>query len=154
VLRVGFSSLLLLLVACGGRYESNPAGADESGSAGATTGSSAGSAATTPPGPSGSAGSDQLGPCQRQQAAYLGYRQQLVEDFEPFGCQADVDCLSFYDRTTCDPVCTLISTGARRGLIDGLNTYAISNCNRECLVAPLPACPAPPPARCVMGRCQ
>lgn len=92
--------------------------------------------------------------CQAQGDAYFQLRQNLIAKFSSFACMQDADCVVFYNQNSCDNSCALTTTAARRGLIDGLNNYAISNCNAECLPSPTPDCGAPPPPNCSNGRCE
>ena len=139
--RVGHSWLLLslgLALACGGRYQSGEHDEVDDGATG-TAGTSATAGNST---------------CVAQQQAYADYREQLIAQFSSFACAQDSDCVVFYNQTSCDSSCVLTTTAARRGLIDGLNNFAVSNCSSDCQTVPAPLCGPPPPPHCAMGRCQ
>jgi hypothetical protein len=105
-------------------------------------------------GQGGDAGGSGLDPCTAQFIDYGDYRSQVMVEFSTFGCKVDSDCLSFYDQSACDTSCVLLTTGARRGVIDRLNNFETTYCSQECSPQPWMMCPTPFTAHCVSGRCQ
>ena len=92
--------------------------------------------------------------CVEQNADYLEYRMQLIAQFSDYGCMTNTDCVAFYIQNGCDHSCLLTVTGARRAVIDGLNNYAISNCDETCFQNPKPDCGDPPVPFCFNGVCS
>jgi hypothetical protein len=147
---------LSCVLSCGGLYRvgadekddspSNSAGGSSphggEASAGKRTG---GGSSTVPP---------MVDVCEQQQQSYVLQRQQLIDQFASFGCTQDADCLTFYDQSPCDSSCSkVITTGARRAVVDGIDLLAHRVCSEECLVFQKPACPVPPTAVCVAEHC-
>lgn len=154
--RVGgrwLSWCLGLATACGGRYESSPE-AQPSASQGGSATSSTGSAGRSSAGAGGSATPDETDACRVQKQNYADYREQLVAQYSAFGCAQDSDCVVFYNQTACDSSCVLTTTAAKRAVVDGLNNFALGNCNSYCLPNPKPNCGDPPPPHCANGQCQ
>ena len=123
------------VLACGGRYESNPRESD--------------------PGVSAASGSGGLPDtaCESQVAAYRQYWAELFAEYGSLPCHADTDCRSFYFQSPCDPSCTLLTSAGHRVIVDQLNAYA-SNCNADCWPQPMQTCPDALPVHCVASRCQ
>jgi len=163
--RFGLPALVLGLgcaVACGGRSErsapddggpsSSQGGGPSGGGGGGTGGAASGNGGQVAAPIAGSLG--WVGPCLDQLVAYDAYRHQVVTEFSSFPCMLDDDCVAFYDQSACDTSCFLVTTAARRGVIDRLNNYETGSCAPECAPREWGGCPPPPQPRCVLARCQ
>lgn len=152
------------MLSCGGRYrvgadeqqDEPPLGGDDpsSNSVGGSSSQGGAAGAGARAGGGTSTNTPMEDSCEQQQQSYFQQRQQLIDEFASFGCMTDADCLTFYDQSPCDSSCSkVITTGARRAVVDGINLLAQRVCPEECLVYQKPACPVPPLAVCVGGRC-
>lgn len=167
--RLALPALVLSLgcaVACGGRSERSAPDDDglPSSQGGGRSGSGSGGNDSVNGGvTSGNGGQVALpiagsvglvDPCIEQLVAYGEYRHQVITEFSSFACMVDDDCLAFYDQSACDTSCFLVTTAARRGVVDRLNNFETTSCAPDCAAQPWASCPPLAQPRCVVDRCR
>lgn len=136
-----------------------PSGAGHGGAAGAPGGASSGGAAGDSGGAAGDSGGDSGGAggagdvCEQQRSDYAVERDRVVAEFASFPCERASDCLSTYDPSNCADCSFLVTTAARRGLVDRLVILGQEICTGSCARKSPVTCPDVAPPECVMGRC-
>lgn len=139
-----------------------PSGAGHGGATGAPGGAGPGGAAGDSggaAGDSGGAAGDSGGAggagdiCEQQRSEYAVERDRVVAEFASFPCESAPDCLSTYDPSNCADCSFLVTTAARRGLVDRLVILGQAICTGSCARKSPVTCPDVAPPECVMGRC-
>jgi len=94
--------------------------------------------------------------CQAQRAAYVTYRQQLLDKYGSNMCGSNAECTMYFEKNACGTTsCGFpIAKAMWASLDSNLNSYAQMACSPYCPTAPEPPCDPSPGPECFKGYCN